>query len=131
VKDLAMIIDTDVLIWFLRGNEQARSAIEAAGSFDVSAMTWGELMQGIRDKKEARQLRLQMKRWNAGIIHIDEKISVRALMMLDDFGLSHSLCFADALIAATAIEEQQTLLTGNAKHYRCIPLLELSTFCPN
>ena len=126
-----MIIDTDVLIWYLQGNEKVRRAIESAGSFDVSAMTWGELMQGMRDKKEVRQLRTQMKRWNAGIIHINENISVRALLLVDDFGLSHSVHFADAIIAATAIEEQQTLLTGNTKHYECIPLLELSTFRPS
>jgi predicted nucleic acid-binding protein len=71
-----------------------------------------------------------MKAWNVKTIAIDEGISVRANLLVEDFGLSNSVRFADALIAATAIEQQQALMTANARHYRCIPALELVTFRP-
>ena len=122
-----MIIDTDVLIWYLRGNDHARKVLEREIPFEISAVTWAELLQGTRDKSEIRKLKSLMKAWNTGIIHIDENISVRALLLVTDFGLSNSVRFADALIAATAIEHQETLLTANTKHYRCIPMLDMET----
>jgi len=126
-----MIIDTDVLVWYLRGNVHARKVLEKAIPFEISAVTWAEILQGMRDKQEIKKFRALMKSWNTDIIHIDENICIRALLLIDDFGLSHSVHFADALIAATAIENQLPLLTGNTKYYRCIPVLELKAFHSN
>ena len=38
-----MIIDTDVLIWYMKGNEKAYKAIEMADSFFISVVTYMEL----------------------------------------------------------------------------------------
>ena len=51
-------------------------------------------------------------------------------MYLESLGLSHGLRLADALMAATAIEAGETLLSANARHYRCVPALPLATFKP-
>jgi predicted nucleic acid-binding protein len=37
---------------------------------------------------------------------------------------------ADSLLAATAVENQATLCSGNAKHYKMITELDLKTFRP-
>ena len=42
-----MIIDTDVLIWFLRGNHEAIDFIMDATPFSISIVTYMELVQGI------------------------------------------------------------------------------------
>jgi len=105
--------------------------LDQIAPFEMSAMTWGELMVGAKNKQEIRGLKNLMKSWDAGIIHFDEGISVRALNLVTDFWLSDSLNINDALIAATAIEHQLMLLTGNAKHFRCVPALELETFVPH
>ena len=47
-----MIIDTGVLIWYLRGNEKAFKTIENLESFSISVVTYMELVQGMRNKKE-------------------------------------------------------------------------------
>ena len=47
-----MLVDTDVLIWYLRGNERAREAIESLPSFSVSVVTYMELVQGMRNQQE-------------------------------------------------------------------------------
>ena len=41
-----MIIDTDVLIWYMKGNEKAYKAIETANNFFISVVTYLELVKG-------------------------------------------------------------------------------------
>ena len=40
-----MIIDTDVLIWYMKGNEKAYKAIEKVNNFSISVVTYMELVQ--------------------------------------------------------------------------------------
>lgn len=125
-----MIIDTDVLIWHLKGNEKACKAITARIPFDISVITYMEIVQGMRNKDEMRLLLKQLKRWSASIIHLDTDISARAMFYVEEMHLSHAVELADALIAATVVERGDTLLTGNNKHYRSIPGLKLEIFRP-
>jgi len=45
-----LIIDTDVLIWYLRGNEHAKQIVEAALPFSISVVTYMELVQGMKNR---------------------------------------------------------------------------------
>jgi predicted nucleic acid-binding protein len=125
-----VIIDTDVLIWYFRGNEKAKATIDNAISFSVSAITVMELMQDTKNKAEQRAISKQLRAWNVGVIHINEVISIRATQYVNDFALSHSICARDALIAGTAIENGGELLTANTKHFECITGLMLKKFIP-
>jgi len=123
-----VIIDTDVLIWYLRGNEKAQRAVEAHRDFSISAVTYMELVQGMADKRELAIFRRTMRAWDATIIYIDREISSKAMLYVEEHCLSHSMQLADALIAATAVQCGQPLLTGNARHYRVIKELDLKIF---
>jgi len=125
-----MIIDTDVIIWYLKGNERARRVIEDAHGFDISVVTYMELVQGMRNKQELAALRRAMFAWNTRVLQITEEISTKAMFFVEQHFLSHSMQLADALIGATAIGIGQPLLTGNDKHYRILQEMQIKKFQP-
>ena len=125
-----MLVDTDVLIWNMRGNSQAAALLDNAGGFTISTVSYMELVQGVRDKSELRTLRRALKYWNARILSLDGDISSRAMYLMESYALSHGLQVADALIAATAISAGETLVTANDKHYRMVDDLEITIFRP-
>ncbi len=125
-----MLVDTDVLIWNLRGHERAAELLDNAGGFLLSAVSYMELIQGMRDKSELNVLRQSLQYWGASVHPLDPQISARAMFLMETYALGHGLQVADALIAATAISLGATLVTANAKHYRMIDGLETSIFRP-
>ncbi len=125
-----IMVDTDVLIWFMRGNEKAQKEIEKLEGFFVSVVTYMELVQGMRNKKELTLLRSALSKWKAKIIFINEDISAKAMFLVEQHYLGNSLVLADALIASTAISNGLSLLSGNVKHYKVIKNLELESFKP-
>jgi predicted nucleic acid-binding protein len=125
-----VIVDTDVLIWDLRGHEAARDALSGVAPFNISVVTYIELLQGMRDKAELRALRRQLQRWAVTILHIDGNISTRAMLYVEEYYLSHSVAMADALVAATAVVHHESVMTANERHYRPIPNLPIVSFTP-
>ena len=125
-----MIIDTDVLIWYMKGNEKAYKAIEMANNFFISVVTYMELVQGMRNKKELNSLRKSIHSWDAKVLYISEEISSKAMFYVEQHFLSHSLQLADALIGATAVAYGLPILTGNDKHYRTVKDIQITKFRP-
>ena len=123
-----MIFDTDVLIWALRGNEKAAQAIDADASRAVSIVSCMELVQGARDRKELAAIRRFLLDFET--LPLSENIGYRAGIYMEEYSLKAGLQLADALIAATAVERQETLYSGNARHYLAISELALKKFHP-
>ncbi len=123
-----MIIDTDVLIWHLRGNEKAKEILYISIPFSISVVTYIELIQGMRDKKEMNKLIKQLAKWNVDIIQINQDISTRAMIYVEQYYHSGAMELADALIAATCINNSELLITGNEKHYKHIPNIQIKRF---
>jgi len=124
------LLDTDVLIWYLRGNQNAYDLIHSMGEFAISAVTYMELVQGMRNKDELRNLKKVLKQWKVKTIYIDNEISALALFYVEEYFLSHSMQLADALIGATCATYGMTLYTANDKHYRVIKDLDIFVFRP-
>lgn len=123
------LVDTDVIIWNWRGQGAAASLL-AAAPFAISAVTYMELVQGMRNAQELRRLRSDLKLWRATILPITGAISNRATRLVEEHFLAHHLQLADALIAATAVEHKLTIATSNVKHFRAIKGLKLEAFQP-
>lgn len=125
-----MIVDTDVLIWYMKGNEKARKAVESGGNFFVSVVTYMEVVQGMRNKTELNHFRRALRAWDSKIIYISEEISIKAMFFVEQHCLSNSIHLADALIGATAIVNGLPILTGNDKHYRILKDVQIKKFRP-
>ncbi len=125
-----MLIDTDVIIWYMRGSEKARDYLDSNPRFHLSVVTYMELVQGMRNKQELRALRRALRNWKAKIIYINEEISSKAMFYVEQHYLSHSVQLADALIGATAVSYGLSLLTGNDKHYKIIKEVDVKKFRP-
>jgi predicted nucleic acid-binding protein len=125
-----MVIDTDVLIWYMKGNQNAYKTIENSKPFSISVVTYIELVQGMRDKNELNNLRRALHAWGSKILYISEEISVKAMFFVEQHFLSHSIQLADALIGTTAISHGLPVLTGNDKHYKILKGLQIKKFRP-
>jgi hypothetical protein len=125
-----MLFDTDVLTWVLRGNVKAARAVDECAQRSLSVVTYMELLQGARNKAEIRAIKAFLADIRFTAIPLTENIGHRASIYMEEYVLTDSLRMADALIAATAIEAQQPLLSGNAKHYKAIQDLDLKKFRP-
>ena len=125
-----MLVDTDVLIWYLKGNERAYQAIENLNNFYISVVSYMELVQGMRNKKELNNLRKGLHAWNAQLLYISEEISAKAMSYVEQHFLSHSMQVADALIGATAMAYGIPVLTGDDEHYKVISNLQIKKFRP-
>ena len=129
-KGAWMLIDTDVLIWFLRGRDSALDAIRRCPSVELSAVSYMELVQGVHDRRELRMLlrTIRINGWR--ILPLTESISHRATWYIESYALSDGIRVADALIAASAVQSGATLMTANVRHYRCIPDITLEHYRP-
>ena len=125
-----MLVDTDVLIWYMRGNGKALRAIEALVEFSISVVTYIELVQGLRNKAELNTIRNFLQSLSVPVLHVTESISSTASFLVEQHHFSHSLGFSDAIIAATAMSHGLPLMTANTKHYRVIENLLLKKFLP-
>ena len=125
-----MIFDTDVLIYAQRGARRAALAIDSATERFVSVQSLMELLQGARDKDDLRIIKRFMVELSFSVLPLSENVGHRALVYVEEYGLSSGLRAADALIAATAVENAAPLMTANAKHFRAIRDLELVVFKP-
>ena len=125
-----MIIDTDVLIWYMKGNEKAYEVIDRSNTLFISVVTYIELVQGMRNKTELVNLRKALAGWNAHILYLSEEISAKAMFYVEQHYLSHSIQLADALIGATAIAYGYPLLTANDKHYKVLKDVQIEKFRP-
>ena len=116
------LADTTVIIEHSRGDTKAKEFLFKAFPY-ISTVTIAELIQGVRNTEELRRVQKIGKALVQ--IHIHTSISQKAIQLLAQFHLSHGLLYLDALIAATAIEKNLTLVTDNIKDFHFIKSLKL------
>ena len=125
-----MIFDSDVMIWAFRGNRIALKAIDDADTRSISSVTYMELLLGVRNKVEMREMKRFLSKLSFSTLPITANISNRAVAIMEETALKSDLGVCDALIFATACETGETLISGNKKHFKEVALLNAVEFKP-
>lgn len=111
-----ILLDTDVLVDFLRGHPEAVAYVKAqADRVVLSAVVAAELYAGVRDNDELARLDDFLSLFR--VVPVTTELARTAGLHKRDYHRSHGTGLADAMIAATAESEQAELKTFNMKHY--------------
>ncbi len=121
-----ILLDTDVLIDFLRGHEQARSFVNARSErIMMSSVTVAELYAGVRGEKGGTERTVLDDLLGLfRVVPVTRDIGRLGGLYKRDYGNSHGIGLADAIIAATATLEDAALETLNVRHYPMFARLE-------
>jgi len=125
-----MIFDTDIFIWVQHGNEKAARLMERTENKYLSIQTYMELLQCGNNKTQHEYVKDFISSFNCMVLPFTENIGHRASIYIEEYTLSSGLRSGDAIIAATAVENNMTLVSGNAKHFKVIKDLKLKVFKP-
>ena len=120
-----ILLDTDVMIDYLRGFEPARLWFESVREQEIGlpGLVAMELLQGCQNAREQSRVEKALRSFT--IYWADAEHSERALRNFASFRLSHQLGLLDALIAESAIGQNAELATFNRKHYSVIRELKI------
>ena len=115
-----MLVDTDVLIDYLRGDPRAEEFLESnLDTVFLSSITVAELYQGVIEGDERSALDSMMSAFT--ILPVTEEIAKEGGLICRQYRKTHNSGLADCLIAATARRHDLPLYSLNLKHF---PMLE-------
>jgi predicted nucleic acid-binding protein len=111
------LLDTNVVSRFLAGDNKVKDFLDDK-NYCINSVIYIELIQG-SIKKQHREF---IKDFLSRIIsyHLTPAISKQAIELIDKYSASKGLFLPDALIAATSIEHDLTLVTFNTKDFKFI-----------
>ncbi|MBI4687426.1 MAG: type II toxin-antitoxin system VapC family toxin [Nitrospirae bacterium] len=111
-----ILVDTDILINFLRGKEKARdfllSLLEDSTCY-ISVISIAEIFAGMKEHEREKTIALIE---SLNIADVTYSIAQKAGSYKNQVK-THSLELDDCLIAASAFELNAVLATGNGRHY--------------
>ncbi len=121
MDDLAYLVDTAILVDFLRGNEAANAWLKqfAGGELALSIVTAAELVAGCRNRREQEQVEKELEQYP--LVPISSAISVTAWDWYRQYRLRDGVGFLDCLIGASAYHLGIPVCTLNEKHFRPLP----------
>jgi predicted nucleic acid-binding protein len=125
-----MLFDTDMFIWVQRGNVKAADLLDACRERCLSVYSYMELLQSAKNKQQHRNTIDFLSSLGFVVLPLSESIGHRALIYLEEYALSHGLRSGDAIVAATAVDNNMALASSNAKHFRPIKELKFRMFKP-
>lgn len=114
--DGRLLMDTDVLIEYLRGRSEAVEYLEGLTSdLCISVISVAELFAGVRGGEEEKSLNQLLLAFV--VLPVTEKTARIGGLYRRDYGESHGTVLADAMIAASAEENGADLVTFNRRHF--------------
>lgn len=130
---MAYLIDTDTIVFALRGEESVLARFEENKQIpiSISMITYAELVFGAkRSQNEQKNMILvnhirdiyQIEQLSEGVIEVFASIKAKL------FESGSRIEDMDLMIAATALYNDLTLVTNNTKHFEKIPNLKLENW---
>lgn len=111
-----LVIDTDVLIDYLRDQPQAVAFLEGSDRpLAASVVSIAELYVGVREGAERQRLDVFVSAFE--VLALGQEAAVQAGFFRRQYGRSHGTGLADALIAAIVQTAGATLATLNRRHF--------------
>lgn len=110
-----MIIDTNILIDFLKGKKEAVDFISQAQPLQTSVIVVSELFSGVSNNSEMVTLRDFLLFVDQ--VGINAPIAEQAGLLRRKYYKSHGITIPDALIAATAAQLKVPIATLDKKHF--------------
>ena len=120
---MAYLVDTDILVDYLRHQEAAADYLDSLGEWSLSVVSGMELVAGALNSDEVREIDTVLATYEAE--PMSAEIGQVAYNLMRTYSKSNGLDPCDAMIAATAIYEGFMLSTKNDKHFRDIGGLEI------
>ncbi len=111
-----VLVDTDVMVDFLRGYPKAVALIQAQSARVIlSSIVVAELYAGVRGDGELSALDSLVRLFR--VVPVSPELARAAGLYKANYAKSHGVGLADAIVAATAESENADLETLNTKHY--------------
>ena len=120
------VVDSSVLIDYLRGREPAREYLETLQSADELAthiIVAAEVLTGARDRREQDAILHALREFQMHVV--SEPDCSDALNSLVQFRLSNGVGWHDCLIAATCLRKRLPVATLDDKHFGVFEDLEV------
>ena len=112
----AILLDTDVLVDFFCGYSKAVTFVNAhSARIILSSIVVAELYAGVKGDAEQAALENFVSLFH--VVPVSVEIAKVGGLYKRDYGRSHGVGLADAILAATAEVENAELKTFNTKHY--------------
>jgi predicted nucleic acid-binding protein len=111
------LVDNNVISQILKGNAKVANFILSL-EFAICATIYIEALQGSISNQQKEKIKRLID--NFPLLLITAEISKRAIKLIDSYSNSHGLLLPDALIAATALENNLTIVTYNVDDFKFI-----------
>jgi predicted nucleic acid-binding protein len=114
--DAPILLDTDIMVDFLRGQPKAAALVRMHSiRIILPSIVVAELYAGVRGDGELSTMDSLIAVFR--VIPVSREIARMGGLYKRDYGKSHGISLADAVVAATADAEKAELKTLNIKHY--------------
>ena len=105
------VVDTNILIDYLNGSEDARRELESFEAVYISLISWMEILVGAAEGEEESEIREFLRRFR---VHpVDEGVAERAV----EIRRREKIRLPDAIIWATAQHLGTLLVTRNTRDF--------------
>ena len=116
------LLDTNILSKIFYGKTDVKNFVDNL-TVGVETIVYIECIQDSISNTDKRRIKRSLQKIK--FYPLTNDIAQKAIELIDTFSNSHGLLLADAIIAATALEYDLTLITYNTKHFQFIKGLKL------